>query len=109
VILVGAAALMATVVSSCATPAAAGRIRAAHPGATFQASVRGCDVHPRAGGRHFGRDARAAVLWARQMVGAARLTACEVAVDAVDGDARYRAYEIARDAAGELTERVLVP
>jgi hypothetical protein len=101
-------ALLTAAASSCATPSAARRIHSAFPDASYEATVQGCEWHPRAGGRRFGHDSRAAVLWARQVVGAARMTTCEVVVDAVKDGARYRVYEVVRDPTGTRAERVLV-
>jgi hypothetical protein len=98
---------VATGIGGCATPATVRRIAAAHPEAVYETIAEGCSWHQRTAGRRFGRDLRAAWLWARQVVGAATTLPCNAAIEAVEAGARRPVYRVARDALGHRTEQVL--
>lgn len=101
----GSAAL-AVVLGACATPQVVPRIRAATPGATYEGVALGCDVHFRRGGerQHFGENLRRAVLWSRQVVGAARALPCEAVIVAVTDRGRVTVYRVAWTEGGRTEE-----
>ena len=94
--------------AGCATPGVVRRVTAAHPAATYEASVRGCEFHPALAGRQFGADFNEALLWARQVAGTARWSQCEITIEALEGERRVPVYRISRDARGRR-EGVIEP
>jgi hypothetical protein len=83
-------------------------VKARYPSASYEASVRGYEWRSSAGVKKFGHDLRSALFWARQVVGTARVSPCEVVIDAVTGADRASVYLVARDASGMRREERLV-
>lgn len=80
---------------ACATPAIVPRIQAAHPGASYEATARGCGTGE-VSSRRFGANLRLALLWSRQAVRSPRRLPCEVTVEAVAGPTRQPVYRAAQ-------------
>ena len=104
-----AAAVALTILPACAPPAVVAEIKTRYPAASFVATTRGCELLRSATSRRFGEDLKGAVLWARQVVGTARLSMCEVTVDALTANDRVPVYRVIRGANGRRVEERLVP
>jgi hypothetical protein len=98
----------ALLLTGCAPAAIVHRVEAAHPDATFEANVRGCEFHPPLAGRQFGSDFSKALLWSRQVAGTARYSQCEVVIEANEHGTRTPLYRITQDASGARSEGAII-
>lgn len=103
-VLVGSAVLAA----SCSAPAAVQGIKERYPNAQFEARLTGCAT-PGESARRFGSDARAALLWSRESVKAARYFPCTALLRAVTAADTSDVYRLSLTRDGRYEERALAP
>jgi hypothetical protein len=103
-VLVGSAALAA----SCVAPAAVQRAKERYPDAQFESRLSGC-VTPGESARRFGSDARAAFIWSRESVKAARYFPCTAVLRAVTAGDTADVYRLSLTRDGSYEERALAP